>query len=47
MSGAMWSLADQQRFQGVADALDLLRDDARRLRDSAPAAGRFVAAARR
>ena len=25
-------LAEQQRFQGVADALDLLRDDARRLR---------------
>ena len=26
-------LADGQRFQGVADALDLLRDEARRLRD--------------
>ena len=27
------SLAEQQRFQGVADALDLVRDEARRLRD--------------
>jgi len=27
------SLAEQHRFQGVADALDLVRDEARRLRD--------------
>ena len=33
MSGATWRLTEQQRFQGVADALDLLRDEARRLRD--------------
>ena len=29
----MWSLAEQQRFQGVADTLDLLRDESLRLRD--------------
>ena len=38
-------LTEQQRFQGVADALDLVRDEARRLRDLRQPQARVVAAA--